>query len=233
MKRRSSYKITFFDRHGPEGALRLHALKYAFVVFSLSLLMFATLGSEKLGLSGWRLMLFTLGGAFTLAAAAAYVGLLLGEGAGSVAAQVYMGGKNTPYEEGFSQEQALVMQRDYAGALALFEQRIIATPNEPRVRIAAADLYGTHGDNPKRAAELYREVQRIRDIQPGLDIYVTNKLADLYLGKLKEPGRALVEFRKLAHRYPGSTAAGHALAAIANLKPDVVTDPRGSGAIRK
>jgi hypothetical protein len=233
MKRRSSYKITFFDRHGPEGELYLQAFKNAFIVFGLSLLMFSVLGSEKLGLTGWRLILFTLGGAFTLAAAAAFVGLRLGHAAGSVAEQVYMGGKHTPYEEQFSQEQALVMQRDYAGALALFEHRIIATPNDPRVRIAAADLYGTYGDNPKRAAELYREVQRIPDIKSGPDIYVANKLADLYLGPLKEPGRALVEFRRLAHRYPGTTAATHALAAIANLKPDIVTDSRGSGAIRK
>jgi hypothetical protein len=223
MKPRSSYKITFFDRHGPEGELYLQAFKNAFIVFSFSLLMFGVLGSLKLGLTGWRLILFTLGGALTLAAAAAFIGVRLGQAAGSAAEHVYMGGKNTPYEDQFSQEQALVMQRDYAGALALFEQRIIATPNDPRVRIAAADLYRTYGDNPKRAAELYREVQRSPDIKSGHDIYVANKLADLYLGPLKEPGRALVEFRRLAHRYPGTTAATHALAAIANLKPDLVS----------
>jgi hypothetical protein len=148
--------------------------------------------------------------------------LKLGDAAGGVAAQVYMGGKHTPYEEQFSQEQALVMQRDYAAALALYEQKITAAPLDPRVRIAAADLYGTHGANPRRAAELYREVQRIPEIVAGHDIYVSNKLADLYLGPLKEPGRALVEFRRIAYRYPGSKAAKHALAAIANLKPDLV-----------
>ena len=50
----------------------------------------------------------------------------------------------------------------------------------------------------------------------------TNKLVDLYLGPLKDPGRALVELRRLADRYPGSTAAKHAKMAIANLKPDIV-----------
>jgi hypothetical protein len=173
-------------------------------------------------------MLFTLVGAFTLSAAAWFVALKLGDAAGGVASHVYMGGKHTPYEEQFSQEQALVMQRDYAAALALYEQKITAAPLDPRVRIAAADLYGTHGANPRRAAELYREVQRIPDIVAGHDIYVSNKLADLYLGPLKEPGRALVEFRRIAHRYPGSTAAKHALAAIANLKPDLVRSNDGS-----
>ena len=119
------------------------------------------------------------------------------------------------------------MQRDYEAALALFEQRIAASQHDPRARIAAADLYRTHGENPKRAAELYREVQRISDVGSGSDIYVTNKLVDLYLGALKEPGRALVELRRLADRYPGSTAAKHAKMAIAreSIIPTVAARP--------
>jgi hypothetical protein len=114
------------------------------------------------------------------------------------------------------------MKRDYAAALALFEQRIAASPGEPRVRIAAADLYATHGANPARAAELYREVQRIPEVMSGHDIYASNKLADLYLGPLQLPGKALVEFRRIIHRYPGSVAADHARTALANLKPDLL-----------
>jgi hypothetical protein len=150
----------------------------------------------------------------------------MGNVAGTVASRVYMGGDSTPYEEQFSREEALVMQRKYAEALELFEERIAMAPGEPRVRIAAADLYGTHGQNAKRAAELYREVQRLPGLMSGQDVYVTNKLADLYLGPLDQPGRALVEFRRLADRYAGSRAADHAKMAIANLKPDLVKNPR-------
>jgi hypothetical protein len=226
VKPRSSYKPTFFDRHGPAGVHRVKAMGYAIIVFGLSLPMFGLAG-YKYGLTGWRLIAFTLVMTFTLSGLAAYFGLAGGSFAGNVAKYVTAGGSNTPYEEQFSQEDALVMQRDYAGALALFEQRIAATPNEPRVRIAAADLYRTYGENPTRAAELYREVQRIPGIAGGHDIYVTNKLADLYLGPLEQPGRALVEFRRLADRYTGTTTAKHALSAIANLKPDLVK-PRQS-----
>jgi hypothetical protein len=77
-----------------------------------------------------------------------------------------------------------------------------------------------------RAAELYREVQRLPGLMSGQDVYVTNKLADLYLGPLEQPGRALVEFRRLADRYAGTKAAKHAKMAIANLKPDLVKNPR-------
>jgi hypothetical protein len=227
MNRRSSYKVTFFDRHGPAGEHQLKAIGYGIIVFALTLPMFG-LAWFKAGLTVFPLIALTLVCSLTLSGAAMYLGLVGGQAAADVAKYVTAGGSNTPYEEQFSHEQALVMQRDYAGALALFEQRIAATPLEPRVRIAAADLYATHGENPKRAAELYREVQRIPEVQSGQDIYVTNKLADLYLGPLNEPGRALVEFRRLAYRYAGSTAAKHALSAIANLKPDIVKRPSQS-----
>jgi len=228
MNRRSSYKVTFLDRLGPAGMVRVQAFKYGLTAFGAGLLMCAVVADQKLGLTGWRFILFTLVGSLTLAAIAVFVGLMSAEGAGAVASRVYMGADSTPYEDKFSQEDALVMQRDYAAALALFEQRITASQQDPRARIAAADLYRTHGENPKRAAELYREVQRIPDIGSGSDIYVTNKLVDLYLGPLKEPGRALVELRRLADRYPSSTAAKHAVMAIANLKPDIVKRPSQS-----
>jgi hypothetical protein len=227
MNRRSSYKVTFFDRHGPAGEHQLKAIGYGIIVFALTLPMFG-LAWFKAGLTVFPLIALTLVCSLTLSGAAIYLGLMGGQAAADVAKYVTAGGSSTPYEEQFSHEQALVMQRDYAGALALFEQRIAASPGEPRVRIAAADLYMTHGENPKRAAELYREVQRIPELPSGHDVYVTNKLADLYLGPLNEPGRALVEFRHLAHRYPDSKAAKFALMAIANLKPDIVKRPSQS-----
>lgn len=222
MKTRPRYKSTFLDRLGPAGVIRLQAVKYGVIAFGAGVLMAGVVGSRKLGLDGWRLILFTLVGALTLSAASVFFALRLGDAAGAVAERIYMGGDSTPYEDQFSQEQALVMRRDYAGALTLFEQRIASSPGEPRVRIAAADLFMTHGQNPARAAELYREVQRMPRVMSGHDVYVSNKLADLYLGPLKSPGKALVEFRRLIDRYPGSAAASHARSALANLKADIV-----------
>ena len=227
MKPRSSYKITFLDRHGPAGALLFRAAGFGVTVFGLSILMFGLL-SQKLGLSGLASIAFTLIGSLTLSAASVYFGMRGGQAAGDFMKYLTSGGSSTPYEEQYSQEQALVMQRDYPAALALFEQRILAAPGDARVRIAAAELYMTHGENPKRAAELFREVQRIPDVAIGQDVFVSNKLADLYLGPLAAPGRALVEFRRIADRYPGSAAAQHARAAIANLKNDLLGDQGSS-----
>ena len=222
MENPARYKQTLFDKHGPAAANYITAGKYGLSVFVLSIPLFVTLGSDKLGLGGLPLMGFTLAGALTLSGASMLVGLRLGDAAGAGAQRVYLGSDSTPYEDQFSQEQAHVMQRDYAGALHLYEQRILATPTDVRVLVAAADLYATLGENPKRAAELYKDVQRLPAVPMGQDVYVSNKLADLYLGKLKEPARALVEFRRLIHRYPGSTTEKHARMALDNLKPDLV-----------
>lgn len=219
MKPRPGYKITFLDRHGPDGALRIRAFAYAMMCFGLSVGACLLRGAP---------LLFTLLFSLTLSLVAFFGSLAIGNAAGATMRRFTEGGSTTPYEEQFSQEQALVMQRDYAGALALFEQRIAAAPADARVRLAAADLYMTHGENPKRAAELYREVQRLPDAGIGRDVYASNKLADLYLGPLREPGRALVEFRRLIDRYPGSAAAKHARAALANLKGDLLPDQRSS-----
>lgn len=227
MKRRSSYKVTLLDKYGPDAMRYYAAAKYALVVLALSSVMFYVLGSFKLGLGGLALLAFTLVGSATLSGVSMFVGLRLGDAAGHGASHVYMGGASTPYEDGFSVEQSLVMQRDYAGALHMYEQRILAMPSDGRLLIAAADLYATHGENPKRAAELYKDVQRLPDVAPGQDIYVSNKLADLYLGKLAEPGRALVEFRRLMSRYPGSVAEKNAKMALDNLKPDLVKEAEG------
>src|SRR5256885_16628346 len=100
------------------------AAKYGLVVFVLTAVMFYFVGSFKLGLVDPGLPLFTLVSALTLASLSMLVGLKMGDAAGAGAEHIYMGGAGTPYDDNFSQEQAFVMQRDYAGALHLYEQRI-------------------------------------------------------------------------------------------------------------
>lgn len=218
MKRRSSYKVSFFDRHGPEGGLRLRLAGRGVTVFGISVAACLLRGAS---------IQLTLAISLTLTAVAVVGTHLIMGAAGRVALGFLQGTSSTPYQDQFSEEQALVMRRDYATALALFEHRMKLDPVDPRVRMAAADLYATHGENPRRAAELYRDVQRLPELGSGHDVYVSNKLADLYLGPLKEPRRALVEFRRLIERYPGSAAANNARLALANLKADLMAEPSG------
>lgn len=224
MTGRSSYKLTFMDRHGPDGGLRLKAAGYALMFFPMSTLMFVLLFTHMLGFDLQKGIVLALLCGVTVSGASVLVSLRSGMAAGTVLRHITEGGGSTPYEEQFSREQALVMQRDYAGALASYEERIAQSPGELRARIAAADLYREHGNNPQRAAQLYREVQRSPEASAGQDVYVSNKLADLYLGPLGEPRRALVEFRRLISRYPDSRTADMARMALNNLKPDMMPD---------
>ena len=224
--RRSSYKVTFLDRHGPAGMDYVKAAGYGGPVFVLSGVMFYLL-SYKLGLGGLPALFFTLAAATALAAASMLVGLRGGQAAGEAMKYFTAGGSSTPYEEQYSQEQALIMQRDYAAAAACFEQRITLADGqppgaEPRLLIAAADVYRQYTDNAARAAELYRMAQRHSALTPGQDVYVANKLADLYLGPLQQPGKSLVEFRRLIDRYPNSRTADQARMALNNVKQDLL-----------
>ncbi len=218
--RRSSYKVTFLDRHGPEGMLRVKAMGYGAVVAGLSFPMFVALYANMLKFGGIKLVVMVLGSALLLGFFAMELGLRMGNAAGDGARYLTAGGSSTPYEEAFSHEQSLIMQRDYAGAAECFEHRIKTAGEHPDVRavIAGADVYRDYKLDPKRSAELYRMAQKLPTLTPGQDVYVANKLADLYIGPLQQPGKALVEFRRLIERYPNSKTADHARMALANVK---------------
>ena len=205
----TEYKPTLFDRHGPAAADRIRALFYGGMVFGL------TFGALALaaGVSWWTILWSVLAALST-----AGLAILLSNAAGGGWQKVAMSGASTPYEEEFSYQQSLVMQGKVDEALASFEDLIAASPGAIEPRIRAAELYGQHREGARRAAELLREAQRVPSIAPGRDIYVTNRLVDLLTGPLAEPGRALVELRRLIDRYPTSTAASHARDALARIK---------------
>jgi tetratricopeptide (TPR) repeat protein len=127
-------------------------------------------------------------------------------------------GSSTPYTEQYSEQQALVMQGKLDEALASFESVIKEKPESIDARIRAAELYARDKGNHQRAAELFRQAQRVPTIAHGQDVYVAHRLVDLFTGPLNEPRRALVELRRLIERYPLSAAADRARGALATLK---------------
>jgi hypothetical protein len=203
------YKLTQFDRHGPAALDRIRIVAYAAMVFGL---VFAALALQ-MGLSirtfVWSLI------AAVMAGGAVH---LLTKAVGDSAAALATGGRASASGNQFSYQESLVMQGRVEEALASFEALILASATAIEPRILAADLYSRNPATARRAAELLREAQGITAITPGRDIYVTNRLVDLLTGPLGDPGRALVELRRLMERYPNSKAAGHAREAIARIK---------------
>lgn len=211
MRPRRAYKSSFFDRHGPDGGLYLRALGGFVSVLGISASGFAMNGLLTLPIFAGCVVAAGLVGAVPLAIAS---------GAGWTFKRLMVDGSSTPYVEQYSYQQSLVMQGRVDEALASFEAVIAEQPSAIDARLRAAELYDRDRRNFARAAALFREVQRIESASSGQFIFVTNRLADLYAGPLNEPGKALVELRRLIERHPKSPAAAHARVALARLKSE-------------
>jgi hypothetical protein len=213
------YKPTLFDRKGAAAADDIRALAYG-------LLVFGTIVSAWL-LRAQRLSLGVLLVAAIAGALSAGIGLMLSAGAGAGVHRVMMSGSSTPYEEQFSYQQALVMRGFVDDALASYEAIIAERPLAAAPRLRAAALYASRTGNPARAAALAREVQRIPGVSASDDIAATNRLIELLSGPLGEPGRAMVELRRLIVRHPGTDAAVRARRTLADLKEESArSEPR-------
>jgi hypothetical protein len=213
----TEYRKTLFDRHGPDAFLFLQAGGWSLVVAGMVGLALAF----RIGFHWWILPIALVAGA-TACGCALMIANAVGKGWHTVA----LSGASTPYAEQYSHEQSLVMRGQVGEALASFEQVIARDPTAVDAMIRAAELYDRECKNHQRAAELLRAAQRTPALTAGKDIYVTNRLVDLLLGPLGDPGRALVELRKLIDRHPDSRAAAHAKTTIREIKARIHTgDP--------
>ena len=214
MARRSGYKLTLFDRHGPDGVLFLRSVGYGLMVFGsvIGATAFAT------AIGGVPFPWWVVPIAMIAGVAVGWLGWTLGDSTGMVYRRFMVDGTSTPYVEQYSYQQALVMQGRLDDALESFEAVIVEKPTSADARIRAAELYAQDKKNAVRAAELFREVQAIPEVPVGQVVYASQRLIDLYLGPLESPGKAMGELRRLIDRYPDSPAAGLARSTLAELK---------------
>jgi hypothetical protein len=212
------YQKSALDRMGPDGAMRIRAMVAAIATGMIALSLAAG-GAYARGIRGpWLIILPVL-----LALVAGVVSFRLqlgaGEAVGTVAQAItFPTGSHTPYEEQFSFQDSLAARGDVAGALESFESVIADRPEAVAPRMRAAELYAAKGANPQRAAELFREIRSIPGVPRREAIYACSRLVDLYDGVLNEPGRALVELRRIIELYPGTAVAQHARDALPRMK---------------
>lgn len=203
------YEPTLFDRHGPAASDFLTAGAYGLMVTGCSV--------GALALEGYFTVWTVLA---SVAAGTAVFGFGFGVGrlVGNTWKRVAVDGTSTPYTEQYSREQALVMQGRVDDALASFEAILRDEPLNVTARLRAAELYDREGRDPARAAQLFHEAQRIATCSVGEHVYIAHRLVDLYTGALDQPGRALVELRRLIERFPEHPAAVQARDALTTLK---------------
>jgi hypothetical protein len=202
------YKPTFFDRHGPAAELYIKSVGFGVLAFVITFAVTSVHGVT------WKTFLGSLGAGVLTGG----LGPLLGYLASRFASTVVYGSSSTPYVPQYSYQDSLIQQGRLAEALESFEALIAEQPAAADVRIRAAELYAKDESSVKRAAALFREIQRIDGVSIGNDVYATNRLVDLLIGPLDNPSRALVELRRLIERYPRSSAAVNARETLAVLK---------------
>ena len=214
------YKLTLFDKYGPDAGNILKAIAWGGLAFGLTAPMFGVLSWKLVNdgtlKPGWAVLVAAVG-CIATGCVATFVGLASGGFAGAAWKHLMVNGSSTPYKEQFSIQDAMVKQGRVAEAIASFEQIIAERPTEVDARVKVAELYAREG-NHRRAVEIFREAQSIEVIDAGQDFYVSHRLVDLYNGPLGDRGRAIVELRKLIDRHPDSGAASQAREALAKLK---------------
>ncbi len=215
MTQPSEYRPSFFDKHGPVASTYITAAGFGLMA---SLLTFMVTSSRGMGLKA--LALSAIAGLLTGGS-----GLAVGHFASRMASRFVFGGSTTPPTPQYSYQDALILQGRLDEALESFEALISENPGASDVRFRAAELYVKDERSVNRAAELFREVQRIPNISAGDDVYATNRLVDLLIGPLNDPPRALVELRRLIDRRPGTQAAVRARETLAVLKARYVALP--------
>jgi hypothetical protein len=222
MAGRDSYKTTLFDREGPDAGIKIKAWSYAMLAGGVTMGGIGLAGVIA-GMVGPGLIIAMLVAPPVVTVTVAKMALRGMDHVQSGVNKVLTGGSSTPYSEGYSYQQSLVMRGRLDEALESYEA-IIADENSVDVRIRAAELYVREAKNHQRAVELLQDVIRHPQCTPGEEIYAANRLADLLSNHLGQPGKALVQLRRIADRYTGTPVGERAREAIRTLKAMQRTD---------
>ena len=212
------YKRSWLDREGPDAVLHLRAVAGGGCVFILSLLIWGLVMSQH-EIHGLAAAALTFVCAALTGYLAFHAGMKLTSAGGAVAGAVtFPSGKSTPYEHQFSYQESLAARGDVAGALESYEAIMAEQPAAVAPRLHAAEHYARNGRDPRRAAQVFKEIREIPEVSVRDAVYASSRLVDLYDGPLGDPGRALVELRRIIEKYPETAIARNARAALPEMK---------------
>jgi hypothetical protein len=177
--------------------------------------------------AGWyasgRPLAFSIGWLFPIGGFAGYwigktIGYAVVQGSGATAQAFTLPATTGFYANEHSEIMTLEARGDFKGAVSAWEAVAIAEPGNPWPVVRSAELYGRELNEPALALERFRMARAMREVNPELNRYVSQKIVDLLLGPLGDRGRAMVELRMLVDKYPDSREAAGARDALRNLK---------------
>jgi hypothetical protein len=109
--------------------------------------------------------------------------------------------------EGYSSIETMVAQGSTEAAAEAYLERARAGPGDPEAQVRRALLLAGPLHSPAQAAVELESFREARRLDAASDLRLGATLARLYEGPLGEPGRAMVELRRLIDRYPGARNA--------------------------
>jgi hypothetical protein len=223
---RAELRQSWLQRQGADAGNMLRFGVWLLLIFAAMLLLGFLLAQLR-GIGGAMAFAFAFVFAAVLTAAAGIFILKLTAAAGATARAItFPTGASVPYEEQFSYQDSLVARGDVEGALESYEVIITERPDLPLPRLRAAELHARVGRDPARAADLFRSVRDMPAATQRDSLYASNRLIDLYDGPLADPGRALVELRRIVERFPGTQAATRARDALTRIKSQLADEDR-------
>ncbi len=123
-----------------------------------------------------------------------------------------------------SRAESLAARGQYDEAAAEFAALRAKFPHDiPLLRIEAEFHTGV-GGNPQLAVQVLNQLRRVPDVPGTVERYATHRLLDLYLGVLADPGRAMVELRRMADRFPDTPDGQGALAELRRRRDHFAQD---------
>ena len=133
---------------------------------------------------------------------------------------IWPSGSSTPYEPTYSIEQSLAARGDHAGALEAYDEAMRLRPMDPEPRFQAAELL-SRSSTPDKAVRLFVQARRLSGGNRSRELYATQRLIDLYLGKLDDQRRARAELRQLVKRFPRTREAAAAQKLLDEMSADL------------
>ncbi|HEY0929353.1 MAG TPA: hypothetical protein VGE27_05495 [Gemmatimonas sp.] len=112
-----------------------------------------------------------------------------------------------------SQAEAMAAEGRLDEAIDIFESIRLEHGDSVGTLRAEAELMAAEGEHERARHALHR-IRLMGEVSPADELYATHRLIDLYLGPLEDSGRAVVELRRLADRFPGTPDAEGALAEL-------------------
>lgn len=144
-------------------------------------------------------------------------------GAGGLARQLYNpSGKGTPSRPAYSHPESLAVRGRFEEAIAAYEAAAEEEPGDPEPWLRIARIEHADLRRPRRALEALRAARARVSPESATGMLIAREIAELYLGDLHEPPRAMPELARLAAGFPGTPTGDWALQQHAALRARVV-----------